>query len=471
MTSHTTSTKPVKQLILNGFAMTVVGHVSAGLWRHPSDRADTYTSLDYWTNLARLLDEGGFDTLFVADAVGHLDVYNGTPDASLRTAAQSPVNDPTVIVSAMAAVTRHLGFGVTISTTYEQPYLLARKLTTLDHLTKGRVGWNIVTSILESAARNLGLERQIDHDERYDIAQEFLDVSYKLWEYSWEEDAVRRDRVAGIYTDPAKVHPINHAGKYFKVPGAHLSEPSPQRTPLLLQAGTSPRGRAFAARNAEVVFLGGTNTAAIKRSIDAIRDLAVALGRAPDSIKFITAVTVITAETDEAAKAKHQDYARYTSLEAGLALFSAWTGVDWAQYDLDAPLEYIETNAGRSFLAALTGIDAERKWTVRDTAEYIGLGGMHPKIVGSAKTVVDELERIADESGIDGFNLAYVVSPGSFEDFIEHIIPELRARGRLQDRAATPVTLRERVLGQPRLRDDHPGALFRDPATWAQAAE
>ncbi|WP_334175152.1 LLM class flavin-dependent oxidoreductase [Pseudoxanthobacter sp.] len=459
-----------KPFILNGFAMNVVGHVSAGLWRHPRDQAHRHTTLEYWTGLARLLDEGGFDALFLADALGPLDVYRGTPDAALRTAAQAPINDPVLLVSAMAAATRHLGFGVTVSATYEQPYLLARKFTTLDHLTRGRVAWNIVTSVLESAARNLGLERQIDHDERYDRAQEFIDVTYKLWEGSWEDDAVVRDRTAGLYTDPAKVHPINHHGRWFRVPDAHVCAPSPQRTPLLFQAGTSPRGREFAARNAEVVFLGGTNTAQIRRSVEAIRARAVELGRAPDAIRFITAVAVVPAATDEAAEAQYRDYLSYTSREAALALFSAWTGVDWSQYALDHPLEYIETNAGRSALAGLTALDAERRWTVGDIADYIGIGGIHPKIVGSPTRVADELERIAEEGGVDGFNLSYVVSPGSFEDFITFVVPELRRRGRIRPREAQGATLRGRFQGRDRLAADHPGARFRNLAALAAEA-
>lgn len=459
----TTSGHGRAPLILNGFTMNVVGHVSAGLWRHPRDQAHRYTTLDYWTGLARLLEEGGFDGMFLADAVGHLDVFGGSADASLRTAAQSPVNDPLLLVSAMAAATKHLGFGVTVSTTYEQPYLLARKFTTLDHLTNGRIAWNIVTSMLESAARNLGLGQQIDHDERYDRAQEFLEVTYKLWEGSWEEGAVVRDRASGVYTDPAKVHPIRHEGRWYTVPGAHLSEPSVQRTPVLYQAGTSPRGKEFAARNAEVIFIGGARPENIRRSVDAIRAQAVALGRAPEAIKFITAVSVVAAATDAEAEAKYRDYKSYTSVEAALALFSAWTGVDWSGYPLDHPLEYIETNASRSILAALVSVDAGRRWTVGGIAEYIGIGGVHPTLVGGPKKVADALEAFAEAAGVDGFNLAYAISPGSFEEFIEFVIPELRVRGRIRPRAATPLTLRERFQGdgQNRLRDDHPGTAFR----------
>ncbi|MGE8660125.1 MAG: LLM class flavin-dependent oxidoreductase [Achromobacter sp.] len=451
-------------LILNGFIMNVVGHVSAGLWRHPADRATEYTQLDYWLHIARLLDEAGFDSLFIADALGQLDVYGGSADTALRTAAQTPVNDPLLLVSAIAAATRHLSVGVTVSTTYEHPYLLARKFTTLDHLSGGRVAWNVVTSVLESAARNLGLAQQMDHDERYDRAQEFLDVTYKLWEGSWEDGALVRDRARGVHVDPARVHPIDHAGKYFTVPGAHLSQPSVQRTPVIFQAGTSPRGREFAARNAEVVFLGGARAADIRESVAQIRQRAVALGRAPDAIRFVTAVTVVTDATAQAAQRKHEDLLRYTDEDAALALFSAWTGVDWSRFDRDQPLEYIETNAGRSALRNFTRIDADRRWTVGDVARYIGIGGLHPTFVGDPVTVSDALEHYADEAGVDGFNIAYAVSPGSFEDFVTHIVPELRRRGRLAERPAQPLTLRERLqgTGQRRLRDDHPGAAFRD---------
>src|SRR3954469_9984067 len=220
--------------------MSTPSHGNFGLWRHPEDRTSSYTDLRYWTDLARTLDDGGFDALFIADAVGQLDVHGGDATAALTRGVQTPVTDPLLAVSAMAAATKRLGFGVTVSTTYESPYLLARKFSTLDHLTGGRIGWNVVTSLLDSAARNIiGRGSQIPHDERYAIAQEFVEVTYKLWEGSWEDGAVVRDRVSGVFTDATKVHPIGHEGRYFSVPGAHLVEPSPQRTPVLFQAGSS----------------------------------------------------------------------------------------------------------------------------------------------------------------------------------------------------------------------------------------
>ncbi|MDF7627863.1 LLM class flavin-dependent oxidoreductase [Erwiniaceae bacterium L1_55_4] len=447
--------------LLFGFMMNVPGHLSAGLWRHPQDEAHRYTELRYWTDMAQQLDQAGFDALFIADALGQLDVWQNKPDTALRLAAQMPVNDPLLLVSAMAAVTRHLGFGITVSTTYEHPYLLARKFTTLDHLTQGRIAWNVVTSMLNSAARNLGLSQQIPHDERYDRAQEFLDVTGKLWEGSWEEDAVRRDKHNSVYSDPSKVHAIQHQGRWYQVPDAHLSEPSPQRTPVLFQAGTSSRGAQFAARNAEVIFLGGVTARAIAEDIHRIRALAATEGREPGTLRFVTAITVIAAESDEAAHAKLLDYQQYISEEAALALFSAWTGIDWSQEDLDTPLAFRETDACRSALASLTRIDDQKRWTLSDAARYIGIGGLHPLLVGGPESIADQLDTFATESGVDGFNLALAISPGSFTDFIEHVMPILRQRGRARVQPEQPSTLRERLFGQPRLGADHPASRFR----------
>ena len=192
-----------REIRLNAFDMNCVGHIQHGMWTHPRDRSSHYTDLDYWTGLARTLERGLFDGLFLADVVGVYDVFEGSADAALRNAVQVPVNDPMLLVPAMAVVTRNLGFGITCNTSYEPPFLFARRMSTLDHLTKGRVGWNIVTGYLDSAARAMGLPAQAAHDDRYDMADEYMDVLYKLWERSWEDGAVLRDRAAGIFTDPA----------------------------------------------------------------------------------------------------------------------------------------------------------------------------------------------------------------------------------------------------------------------------
>ena len=209
-----------RQIRFNAFDMNCVAHQSSGLWRHPNDRSRQYNTLEYWTELAKLLESGTFDGIFIADVLGTYDVYGGTNEAAIRNGAQVPVNDPILLVSAMALVTEHLGFGVTAGTAFEHPYPFARRLTTLDHLTNGRVGWNVVTGYLPSAARNMGQDDQMRHDDRYDHADEYVEVLYKLWEGSWEDDAVVEDRETGVFTDPAKVHEIGHEAASSRFPAS-----------------------------------------------------------------------------------------------------------------------------------------------------------------------------------------------------------------------------------------------------------
>ena len=453
------------RIVLNAFDMTCVTHQNPGLWRHPDNRADQYNTLGYWQDLARTLERGKFDAVFIADVVGLYDLYRGTAAASFIDADQVPVNDPLLQVPAMAAVTSKLGFGVTVAVTYEQPYLLARTFSTLDQLTDGRIGINVVTSYLDSAARNLGLQKQIKHDDRYGLADEFLDVTYKLWEGSWEDQAVVRDRERGVYTDPTKVHPIQHDGEYFTVPGIHLSEPSPQRTPVIYQAGASSRGRDFAAKHGEALFIIATSPEQARPITDDIRARAEAQGRSRDSVKILTLLTVITAETDEAAQQKYDELASYASLEGGLALAGGWTGIDFSTLDPDVPLEYVDNDSLRSVLAMFTTADPDKKWTPRDVAAYLAIGGLGKVIVGGPQTVADELERWVEVGGLDGFNLAYAITPGTFEDFVDYVVPELQRRGRVWDDYPTDSdgTLRSHLTGAPTglVTDDHPAARYR----------
>lgn len=451
-----------KRIRLHGLRQSTVGHTAIGLWRHPDSRAHEYKNLNYWIETAQILERGTFDALFIADALGPLDVYEGRVDEALRHGIQTPTDDPLLPLSAMAAATEHIGLAVTVSTTYEQPYALARKLTTLDHLTDGRIGWNVVTSALDSAARNLGYDQQLPHDERYARADEFMEVVYKLWEGSWEDDAVVRDAAAGVFADPAKVHAIGHHGTYFDVPDIALSEPSVQRTPTLYQAGTSGAGKAFAARHAEGVFLSTYNAAMARGLADDVRSRAAALGRDPASLKFFSIATVITAPTDAEAQAKYQDYARYASWEGSLARWSALMLIDLSRLDPDAPLEHVETDGIRGMVEVFTKLDPTRTWTPRAIGEFVGVGGGGPLFVGSPATVSDGLERWIEEAGVDGFNLADPVPPVTYRDFVDLIVPELRRRGRVWDRYEG-ATLREYFHGpgQARVRDDHPAAAYR----------
>jgi FMN-dependent oxidoreductase (nitrilotriacetate monooxygenase family) len=451
-----TTSSEHRQIRFNAFDMNCVAHQSSGLWRHPRD-------LTYWTDLAKTLERGAFDGIFIADVLGTYDVYGGSNEAALRTGSQVPVNDPILLVSAMASVTEHLGFGITAGTAYEHPYPFARRMSTLDHLTEGRVGWNVVTGYLPSAARNMGQTDQLSHDDRYDVADEYLEVLYKLWEGSWEDDAVVADREAGVFTDPAKVHPIEHHGTHFDVPGIHLSEPSVQRTPVIYQAGASPRGIRFAAENAEAVFVGAPTLEQLASTVAKVRDALEAAGRDRYAARVYTLLTVITDATDELAQAKYEDYLSYASELGALVLNSGWMGVDLSKWDLDQPLGDVESNAIQSAaanIAAATGEDGS-KWTIRDLARQTAIGGLGPVAVGGGATIADRLQEIQELTDVDGFNLAYAVTPGTWEDVIEFVIPALRARGAYPEEYGSG-SLRQKLHGRgDRLPDEHRGASFR----------
>ena len=451
-----------RQILFNAFDMNCVAHQSPGLWRHPADKARDYNTIGYWTHLAKTLEKGLFDGVFIADVLGTYDVYGGSNEAPLLTGAQVPVNDPALLISAMAAVTEHLGFGVTAGTAYEHPYPFARRLATLDHLTQGRVGWNVVTGYLPSAAQNMGNDDQMEHDERYNHADEYLEVIYKLLEGSWEDDAVQYNKETGIFTDASKVHPIKHEGKYFKVPGIAITEPSVQRTPVIFQAGASPRGKAFAGTHAEAVFVNNNTVDSLKSTVKSIRENAVAAGRDPYDIRIFTMQTIITGATDEEAQAKYQEYLRYADPKGALVLLSGWMGVDLSKYDLDDPIGEVESNAIQSLVTNLqggTGV-GEEQWTIRKLSEWVGVGGFGPTIVGSGATVAKELIRWQRETDVDGFNLAYAITPGTFEDIVEYVVPELQSRGVYKTQYAEG-SLRNKLFGHgDRVKDTHPAASY-----------
>lgn len=451
-----------KKISFNAFEMNCIAHQSPGLWRHPQDRSVEYKDLEYWTDLAQILERGFFDGIFIADVLGIYDVYHHSAEHALTGAVQVPVNDPLQIVPAMAAVTKHLGFGVTTSISFEHPYPFARRISTLDHLTKGRVGWNIVTSYLESGSKNLGLKTQVNHDNRYDIADEYLEVLYKLWEGSWEEGSVLRDRESGIFADHRKVHPIQHEGKYFTVPGIHICEPSPQRTPVLYQAGASSRGQKFASQNAECVFIAAPSKIATKKVVQGIRQKLAQEGRDPYSVKIYALLSIVTDETDAKAQAKFKEYQSYGSYDGALTLLSGWSGVDFSQYQPTDKVEYIQTNAIQSLLDSYVNADPERVWTIEEIANWNSLGGNGPVLVGSAETVSDALQQWVEDTDIDGFNLAYILAHQTFADVVEFIVPELQKRGVYQTSYAQG-TLREKLFGAgPYLPENHRGAKYRN---------
>jgi FMN-dependent oxidoreductase (nitrilotriacetate monooxygenase family) len=448
---------------MNAFAMAAPGHQSTGLWRHPDDQSHRYTELSYWLDLARLLEKHRFDSIFLADGFTPPAIYGGSHDAALRGAVQTPHIDPMLLIPAMAGVTEHLSFGVTASVSWEPPYHLARRLTTLDHLTNGRLAWNVVTSWHEQTAANMGAATvPLSHDERYDRADEYLEVCYKLWESSWTDGATPVDRANGVYTDAAKVRPINHDGQYFTVPGSFYCEPSPQRTPVIFQAGSSPRGQEFAARHGECIFIAPRDVAGAQYFVTNLRRLAVENGRDGDDVKVFQAAAVVTGSTDEEARRKYREYESHIDYDAALTFFGGISGMDLSGHDPDEPLTIVEAGTSRSPMEMFVNADPNKVWTPRAMAEYLGIGTVGTVFVGGPETVADQIERFAEQSDIDGLNLTCVANPATFVDFAELVMPELIKRGRVP---AGPIgrTAREQLhgAGYTRVPGNHPAAQHR----------
>lgn len=447
-----------REIRLNALDQCNPSFLAFGLWSHPRDKALDFTSVEYWADYARMLEGGLFDALFLADSLGVPDTYQDSYAAAFRSGALAPSLDPAVIVSAMALATRNLGFAITGSASYETPYLFARRMSTLDHLTRGRVGWNIVTSFLRSGALAMGHDELAEHDARYDAADEFMDIMYRLWEGSWADDALKRDKPNGLYADPALISELDHKGPHHRIRATAAAEPSPQRTPMLFQAGGSPRGRHFAATHAEGVFINGPKLELVAPQIADMRKRAAALGRDPRSLKFFAGATIIVDETEALAKARYADYKRHTSVEGMLSQLSAALGIDLAKYPLDEPIRYEKTDAAQSQLEILT---RKGNWTVRQAAESMVVSGRNLLIVGTAEQVVDELARWVGEADVDGFNIARILAHETMENFIAMVVPELQRRGmfKTEYRAGT---LREKVTDAgPRTAPDHPASRHR----------
>ncbi|KAL2798659.1 luciferase-like domain-containing protein [Aspergillus keveii] len=454
------------RIILNGFEMFTVGHLSFGQWRHPRDRSATKRrDLSYWTNLAKILEKGDFNALFLADSFGLHDTYRGNGDTAIREGVQWPMGDPSIPVTAMASVTKNLGFAITTSTSYEAPYVVAKRFSTLDHLTGGRFGWNIVTSWKASASRAVGLPL-VEHDKRYEIADEYLTVLYKLWESSWSDTALIEDPISGIYTDPTQIRTIHHGSENFTVDAPHILDPSPQRTPFLFQAGTSPAGIAFGAKHAEGIFVSAPSPHILAPRVKAIREAATKNGRDPASLKVFAIFTPILGRSEEEAKAKYEEALKYASAEGGLAFYSSNIGVDLSKFPLDTEITpsdiHIDARVHSSInTLSYHGADVP-KWTPRNIGKAVSIGGNGPVAVGTAEKVANIMEEWIRVADLDGFNIGYVWTPGTFEDVVEFLVPELRRRG-VYAPTGEGGTMRERVYGEGQrgVREDHPASRFR----------
>ncbi|ANY67257.1 hypothetical protein BBD42_12840 [Paenibacillus sp. BIHB 4019] len=451
-----------KKIHLGVFEVNAVNHLTQGIWTHPEQNRIHYNSMDYWIDIARTLERGKFDFMFFADSYGY---PKERTELAFREASGAVGNDPMLLIPALAQATEHLAFTMTTSTTYEAPYANARRFSTLDHITKGRIGWNVVTTSSKSAADLFGRSEFLPHDERYDMADEYMDVSYKYWEGSWQDDALLVDREKRIFADPQKVHKVKHEGKYFKSEGYHASTPSPQRTPVIFQAGSSGRGRAFAAKHAEGIFLKAPTTEVLRDQIADIRRRAAEYGRDPAAVKVFTGLSVVVAQTREEAQRKFDEYMRHQSAEATLSSYAGVTGIDLTQLDPNAYFENIHTEMGQTHTDRFTKHSKTKKTVQEVMDDFVQKGFRGLTVVGTPEDVADQIERWTEETDVDGFNLEPYVLPGSYVDFVDLVIPELQKRGLFKTDYEAG-TLRERLFGkgEARLPEHHPGASFRTPA-------
>jgi long-chain alkane monooxygenase len=451
-----------RPLIYNAFTMNTGSHINHGLWRHPKTRQRDFNDLSVWTDLAKLLERGRFDAIFLADVVGLYGDYRGGWETYVKEGLQIPSNDPSVLISALAGVTENIGLAFTSSVIQAPPFEFARRISTLDHLTKGRVGWNIVTNFQENAHRNFGIDGLIDHDERYRRGEEYVEVTYKLWEGSWADDALRDD-VNGGFSDPAKISKINHVGEHYSVEGPHLPSPSPQRTPVLYQAGSSAAGRAFAARHAEGVFTMVATKEAARGVIADIRRQAVAAGRRPDDIQILQGLTFVVGSTEEEAWRLDAEYDEYLSIDGMLAHMSGAMGLDLGFSSHDEPLSELAARVPGVQSIVQGVIDSAPAGTRATVGDLARVNARSTRVTGTPEQIADEIERWRDV-GVDGFNVMYAVTPGSFEDFIDQVMPVLRDRGLAQREYRPGRTLRERLFpGRgPHLVDRHPARAHRN---------
>jgi long-chain alkane monooxygenase len=443
-----------RRLLLGAVVMYNGSHALHGLWRHPeADRQRDFMDVGQWIELAQLLERGRFDLLFFADVIGAYDVYGGDWKAAAREGVQFPNADPLILLAALATATENIGLAATSSVFLQHPYAFARQISTLDQISGGRVGWNIVTSVIENGAGNVGLEQLPSHDDRYRWADEYTDVVLKLWEHSWEDDALRVDPASGVFADPAKVHEIGHVGERYRVGGPHQVPPSPQRTPFLLQAGASEAGRSFAARNAEGVFVSAATPESGGKTVADVRRRAVEYGRDPEDIKFLVGLTIVTGSTEEEAHRRDAELEEWVSDEGMMVMLSGHMQTDLAEIDLDRPLDDFSTEGMQGMLADLRESvpPADRAGlTFRDV-----LGRFwRSRLVGAPEQIADRLEEWQD-AGIDGAMVIETLRPQSYVEFVDLVVPVLQERGMVQ-REYTPGTLREKLSGAgPHLADSH----------------
>lgn len=395
-------------------------------WAQPGDnRLEALRTLKLWQELAQTLERGKFDGIFFADTPGVFDRYRDSHEDAVKYGVCWPCMDPVVLLSALAAATTNLGLAATMSTSSYQPWTIVRQLGTIDYLSGGRVGWNIVTGHLRGEHRALGLH-QLEHDRRYDRADEYMEVCYKLWN-SVKPGAILADAAAGIYADPDKVEFVDHQGEFFSCQTVSPVPPSPQGHPVLFQAGSSGRGQQFAVSHADVVFSIQPNVAGMKRFMANLTEAAGVAGKKVPGVSF--GIQPIVGGTEEEAKRKLADLVEKLPIDGCLARLSGTMGVDFAGMDLDQPLAEIETQASQGLMKAFANIEGDKPLTLREVAIRWGLAVGKPQIVGTPEQVADEMERIWRETGCYGYNVTPTVMASSVTDFVDQVVPILQAKG------------------------------------------
>ncbi|MDY0873013.1 LLM class flavin-dependent oxidoreductase [Dongia rigui] len=434
-----------KKAHLLGFVQHGVNSHATGMWRHPKDKINwDWTKPAYWQHMARTMERGLFDAMFIADELAPYNNWEGSSDATVKYAVQCPVHEPSTIVPIITTATKHLGVGVTLSTAFEHPYSMVRRLSSLDHLSSGRVAWNVVSSYSKSEWDAYGADMTA-RSGRYERMEEYMELCYQLWD-SWSPDAIIADRESGIYADISKVKEVHFDGEFFRSHGRSFVAPSPQGRPVLWQAGSSDRGRDFAAKHAEAIFAVHPNVDRMREySDDLTNRLETRFNRKPGSVKKIYGVQTVVGLTRSEAQEKYERIRECIPLEGALAWISGHFGPDFSKYKLDDIVQNIEIPGIQGLFDSIIYAKGGAPVTVKEAALIYAEGMGMPRLIGTPKDIADQLEHFLDEGGADGFMLAATYTPGCFEEFADLVVPELQRRGRFRTEYAGP-TLRENLL-------------------------
>ncbi|MHA7685778.1 LLM class flavin-dependent oxidoreductase [Cupriavidus sp. PET2-C1] len=418
-----------RKMRLNAFLMHTGHHVAA--WRHPEVPASAAVDFKHYQHLAKIAEAAKFDAIFLADHVGVNAGGSGENIAVQQRTARANTFEPLTLLAALAVTTEDIGLIATVSTSYNEPFNVARKFASLDHLSKGRVGWNVVTSATETEAKNFGLDQQREHALRYERAGEFVDIVRGLWD-SWADDAFHYDKATARYFDPDAVQSIDHRGKHYQVKGPLNIARSPQGQPVIVQAGSSETGQELAARTAEIVFTAQQSLSSAQSFYGALKGRLAKYGRQPDELAVMPGLFAMVGQSEAHAREKLEQLQELLPAEVGIGLLSAQLGgVDLSGYDLDAPFpEHLPEPAGaKGRFLLLTTLARQEELTIRQLYHRVATARGHWSIAGTASQIADQMQEWFENGAADGFNVMAPYLPGGLEDFASSVVPELQRRG------------------------------------------